>query len=66
MFGYLLQFVHQPRQTSKSFQVAASLVGHADQSVKGVVHALIEVRGRSEGRSERAKVTGLYRTYEWR
>lgn len=46
---HLLQSVHQSSQLSQSLQVATSLVGHLDEAMKGVVHPVIEFRGRGEG-----------------
>ncbi|TNN72623.1 hypothetical protein EYF80_017072 [Liparis tanakae] len=45
-------FVHQRRQPSQLLQVAPPLVGHSDQPVEGVVHAVVELRGRGESGSD--------------
>lgn len=57
---HLFQLVHQPRESAQSFQVAAPLIGHPDEPVKGVVHAVVEFRGRGQSRPEGTrKVVGF-------
>lgn len=56
--AHLFQFVHQSRQPSQTFQVAAPLVGDPDEAMEGVVHAVVEVRGRGKSSPDREKWSG--------
>lgn len=50
--NHLFQFVHQPRQSPQGLQVSSSLVGHPDEPMEGVVHAVVEFGGRGESSPE--------------
>lgn len=56
--AHLLQPVHQSSQSSQSFQVLTSSVGHLDEAMEGVVHTVIELGGGAEGSPEEGQLEG--------
>lgn len=52
---HLFQFVHQFCQSSQSLQVMTSLIGHSDEPVEGIVHAVVEFGGCGKSRPAEAE-----------
>lgn len=42
---YLLQFIHKCSQSSQSVQITAPPIGHTHQTMKRIIHTVIQVRG---------------------
>lgn len=52
---HLFQFVHEFCESSQSLQVVTPLIGHSDEPMEGVIHAVVEFGGRGESRPAETK-----------